>query len=128
MAGLKRKDAPRSSKPRGDNAAKKLKVESKPLKKSSKPSGESDDLEGSETTDNDDFGGFSEGNNAGSSGTEDTDTDGGSTKIPKVKPANGATGTTKPDATTNGASNCMQIVCPLLSTSLLANFSHSNFI
>lgn len=128
MAGLKRKDAPKSSKQRGDNAAKKLKVESKPVKKSSKPSGGSDDLGESDTTDDDDFGGFSEGNNAGSNGTEDTDTDGGSTKIPKVKPANGATGTSKADAATNGASNCVQIICPLLSTSLLANLLCSNLI
>ena len=107
MAGLKRKDAPRSSKPGIDPTSKKLKVGSQPVKKSSKPSAESDDLEESDTTEDGDFGGFSEGNNAGSSGTEDTGTDDGGTKVPEVKPKDGAHGTVKPNAFTNGASNCM---------------------
>lgn len=110
MGGLKRKDVPRSSKPSGDPTAKKLKVGSQPVKKSSKPSAGSDHLEESDSTEDGDFGGFSEGDNDDNSDTEDTESDNGGTKVPKAKPATEATKTVKPNAGANGASNCMQII------------------
>lgn len=113
MAGIKRKDAPRTSRSSGHNAAKKPKIESKLVKKSFKPSAEPDDLEESDTNEDDDFGVFSEGDNAGSSGTEDTDTDDGAVKAAKANPADEAMKTVKPNSGAIGASNCMQTICHL---------------
>ena len=108
MAGLKRKDAPKSSKPGSALTAKKLKVWSQPAKPSLKPRPEPDDLEESDTTEDDGFGGFSEDDNASSTGTEEVEMEEGGTKVPDVKAANGSIKTIKANADTNGAGNCMQ--------------------
>ncbi len=109
MPALKRKDAPKHGISSTDLKTKKLKIEPKFVKTlpkqvpTTKPEEESDELEESDTTEDDAFGGFSENGNPGNSDTEKDDTDEDST----VQPANGVTKTPKPTASTNGVSNCM---------------------
>ena len=113
MAGVKRKGGPEALKANGISKTKKPKVALPPANQSSgkgaKPglAENPDDLEESDTTDDEDFSGFS-----GDETTESSIVDGevsggeGDLKAAQTKIANSATEPSKAKHTTNGGGNC----------------------